>query len=138
MPVILGQPWQRTYKGVPNWRREGINFEYDHARFFTPFLKDEDFATDTESEAEEDFPKQNEPTTTTLKKEESCQKEIPTEARQQKEEAKQKGTPINAKETNRLHNIWVPKKMVQAQQGSTQIWVPKGAVRETYNPKPRI
>ena len=39
-PVILGQPWQRTYNGVPNWRREGINFEYDHARLFTPFLKD--------------------------------------------------------------------------------------------------
>lgn len=44
-PVILGQPWQRTYNGVPNWRREGINFEYDNARLFTPFLKDEDFAT---------------------------------------------------------------------------------------------
>ena len=47
MPVILVQPWQRTYNGVPNWWREGINFKYDHARLFTPFLKDEDFATDT-------------------------------------------------------------------------------------------
>ena len=27
MLVTLGQPWQRTYNGIPNWRREGINFE---------------------------------------------------------------------------------------------------------------
>ena len=45
----MGQPWQRIYNGVPNWRREGINFEYDHARLFVPFLKDEDFTTDTDS-----------------------------------------------------------------------------------------
>ncbi len=25
--VILGQPWQRTYNGVLNWKWEGINFE---------------------------------------------------------------------------------------------------------------
>ena len=49
MQVILGQPWQRTYNGVPNWRREGINYEYDHARLFTPFLSEEDFTSDSDS-----------------------------------------------------------------------------------------
>lgn len=44
--VILGEPWQWTYNSVPNLRRERINFEYDNARLFTPFLNDEDFTTD--------------------------------------------------------------------------------------------
>ena len=38
--VILGQPWQRRYNGVPNWRQEGINFETSEAKFFTPFYDD--------------------------------------------------------------------------------------------------
>ena len=38
--VILGQPWQRRYNGVPNWRQEGINFETTEAKFFTPFYDD--------------------------------------------------------------------------------------------------
>ena len=38
--VILGQPWQRRYNGVPNWRQEGINLETTEAKFFTPFYDD--------------------------------------------------------------------------------------------------
>ena len=54
MHVILGQPWQRTYNGVPNWRREGINFEYDHARLFTPFLSEDDFTSDSDSDKDKE------------------------------------------------------------------------------------
>ena len=35
--VILGQPWQRRYNGVPNWKQEGIYFEIEEAKFFTAF-----------------------------------------------------------------------------------------------------
>ena len=35
--VILGQPWQRHYNGVPNWKQDGINFETEEAKFFTLF-----------------------------------------------------------------------------------------------------
>ena len=38
LSVILGQPWQRTYNGVLNWKWEGINFEVKGAQLFTPFL----------------------------------------------------------------------------------------------------
>ena len=38
--VILGQPWQRHYNGVPNWKQDGINFETEKAKFFTPFYKE--------------------------------------------------------------------------------------------------
>ena len=47
-PVILCQPWQRTYNGIPNWRREGINFEIDNARLFTPFMDEESVSSDFE------------------------------------------------------------------------------------------
>ena len=77
--VILGQqPWQRTYNGVPNWRREGINFEYDQARLFTPFLKDEDFATDTKSDDEETSQEPKENATITTKQEDSAPIQSPT------------------------------------------------------------
>ena len=152
MPVILGQPWQRTYNGVPNWRREGINFEYDQARLFTPFLKDEDFATDTESEDEEVIPKPKEPPTTSIKeedleptetpatsveKEKSGRGESTTRTHPKKEEAKTKETTIKSKNMSQHHDIWIPKKTIQAQQGSTQIWVPKRAISESYSTKLR-
>ena len=54
MQVILRQPWQRTYNGVPNRRRKGINFEYDHARLFTPFLSDDDFTSDSDSDKDKE------------------------------------------------------------------------------------
>ena len=28
-PIILGQPWQRRYNGVPKWRKDGVNFEVE-------------------------------------------------------------------------------------------------------------
>ena len=48
--VILGQPWQRRYNGVPNWRQEGINFETTEAKFFTPFYDDSLSVLDHSSE----------------------------------------------------------------------------------------
>ena len=70
MQVILGQPWQRAYNGVPNRRREGINFEYDQAILFTPFLSEEDFALDLDSnkdEAEEEDDRKGEKTADSTK-----------------------------------------------------------------------
>ena len=51
-PVILGQPWQRHYNGVPNWKQEGLNFETDEVEFFTPFFNDDTFVNDQQSESE--------------------------------------------------------------------------------------
>ena len=45
-PFILGQPWQRQYNGVPNWKQEGINFETKEAKFFTPFFDENSSASD--------------------------------------------------------------------------------------------
>ena len=47
-PVILGQPCQHTYNGIPNWRREGINFKIDKSRLFTPFVDEESVSSDSE------------------------------------------------------------------------------------------
>ena len=51
-PIILRQPWQHTHNGVPNWRREGINFEIDSARLFTPFMDEESVSSDSEDKDE--------------------------------------------------------------------------------------
>ena len=151
-PVILGQPWQRTYNGVPNWRREGINFEYDQARLFTPFLKDEDFATDTESDDEETSQEPKETTTTTTEHKHSGPTKSPTnpaneketrpkesnaETSQPKKQANPKATQLKATNAMPHQGIWVPKKTIQAQQGSTQIWIPKKVLRQPYGTRPR-
>lgn len=48
--VILGQSWQHTYNGIPNWRREGINFEIDSVRLFTPFMEEESVSLNSEED----------------------------------------------------------------------------------------
>ena len=151
-PVILVQPWQRTYNGVPNWRREGINFEYDQARLFTPFLKNEDFATDTESDDEEPSkePKETAPTTTEQKdltprqspsnqtnEEETKPETSKAETSQSKGPAQPKKVQLKAKKATPHLGIWVPKKTIQAQQGSTQVWIPKSMLKELYGTRPR-
>ena len=49
-PIILGQPWQHQYNKVPNWKQEGINFETEEAKFFTPFFDDASSNSDQMSE----------------------------------------------------------------------------------------
>ena len=51
-PIILGQPWQCQYNGVPNWKQEGINFESEEAKFFTLFFDETSLASDQASETQ--------------------------------------------------------------------------------------
>lgn len=55
LSVILDQPWQQMYNGVPNWQREGINFEIDGDPLFTPFLGEDFYPSEshTHNEMEE-------------------------------------------------------------------------------------
>lgn len=53
MRVIVGQPWQHTYNGTPNWKKEGINFETENSKFFMPFLGEEYYMLDFEMNNEE-------------------------------------------------------------------------------------
>ena len=119
---------------------------------FTPFLKDEDFATtDTESDDEEQIQEPKETATTAKKQEDSLStqpltnqaneeesrpKESTTETHQTKEQAKSMKTQLRDRKSTPHHGIWVPKKTIQAQQGSTQIWIPTTALREPYGTRP--
>ena len=40
-PVILGQPWQRTYNCRPEWKRQGVLFTAKNTDVFEPFLSKE-------------------------------------------------------------------------------------------------
>ena len=106
-----------------------------------PFLKMRTLPTDTESEDEESIQETKENATITTEQENSAPKYSPTnlaheenskptesatETSQPKEQEKPMETPKGTKKATPHNGIWVPKKTIQAQQGSTQIWVPKG------------
>ena len=52
--VILGQPWQRTYNAVLNWKWEGINFEVDGVKLFSPFLGIDYNSSSSKADKDED------------------------------------------------------------------------------------
>lgn len=121
MHVILGQPWQRTYNSVPNWRREGINFEYNHARLFTPFLSEDDFTLDSE------FDKDNEEVDETGREKKTVNstktREQTSQYKDQQKENIQdlasiqpapKEMQSNWHHTHQYTTRWISKKLVQA------------------------
>lgn len=133
-PVILGQPWQQTYNGVPNWRREGVNFEYDNARLFTPFLNDEDFTTNSDFKSVGDAKEEKETVVETPTTKEKSQEETLATQDNTIEMAQDKAilerVPTNNHFTKRHTTLWIPKKLARAQQVFLQIWVPKKANRK--------
>ena len=42
-------------------------------------------------------------------------------------------TQLKAKKSTQHYDIWVPKRTIQAQQGLTQIWVPKMVLSKSYD-----
>lgn len=51
--VILGLPWQRTYNAIPQWKKDGLLFTTGEKEAFEPFLAEECYFDDTDSETED-------------------------------------------------------------------------------------
>lgn len=109
-PVILGQTWQRKYNCRPEWTKEEVSIHVADEEIFAPFLtKNSYMNTDSESSSK-DMPTLGVParqhTTTTEKPPQGSTKKVQVEK-------------------PNLHKRWVPKNLLEAQQGLKLKWIPK-------------
>ena len=140
--VILGQPWQRRYNGVPNWRQEGINFETAEAKFFTPFYDDSLSVSEHSSETNSIKESQAgmlliEPIALPARSRSKNQRgqqtwqwvkkqtQVQPIRKESTHEKPKTSIPYKSQQTKQ---IWVKKTLLQAQgfyQGQTSVWIPK-------------
>ena len=132
-PVILGQPWQRTYNGATNWREEGINFEVDENKYFTPFFNEE---TSSQSDSTEVQNKVQEPKTQitkpasppTNKHKRTVWKWVPKMKATNQPDPTQPTSVKPIQANQRVVQRWLPRSLLKAQgyyEGVAQVWIPK-------------
>lgn len=151
--VILGQPWQRTYNGAINWKSEGINFDVDNAKLFTPFIDAEGYSSSSEEEInaeDKGFHKslrkqvfktlKNVTTERPKNKTTNKVKQIwkPKTSTTQSDEAPKPMKPKKNK-TTAIKELWIPKQLLHVTRHTHQVWVPKAATQEQprHKAKPR-
>lgn len=123
--IILGQPWQRTYNCRPEWKREGILYTLGEQDIFEPFIGDECYESDTDTNIEEqpklaELEKQLDPT----KQSSHSAFSLP----------QLRTTRQNSKDVSRVRRQWVPKNIYQPQKGNSYIWIPKKLINPQFLP----
>lgn len=117
-PVVLGQPWMRTYNGVPKWKKEGLTFEVDNNKQFIPFLGQEYYSSDDEKNLENQEQPQEQGSSSSSNVPPKEVTPVPRVAQEKKQ------TSLGPRQMKK-QQIWIPATLKQAQEGSNKIWIPR-------------
>ena len=129
-PIILGQSWQQQFNGIINWREEGLNFEVDGSRYFTPFYNEETSSQEGGSETNQLQTQQpkSAPSPTNNQRWKWVPKPTLLNSNQRYNTKEKKIPEKYSRKPAQITKRWIPKPLLQAQGyyvGASHLWLPK-------------
>ena len=138
LAMILETPWQRNFRALPHWDTNAIHFQQEDGHVNQPFVPARSTTSLTQHKVIIDKGKQ---------KAASSDNHPPPKTKLQITQA-QNTTSFSTSQSTQSHNIkdatphrrWVDKRLVKAQEGRAQMWVPKSGLRHqnSFSKEPNL